>query len=122
VNCRSGDLERAVHHVRTFVERYPPDSVRVAPMKSALRSTRTVLAAQRPIVRMTSPVGVPDDTVPPLLTFSDLEILHHRLVVAGMRDMIGYIKWVCKAYEGALRVRRDGLMRGESDSSTTRRP
>jgi hypothetical protein len=35
-------------------------------------------------------------------------VLHHRLIVRGGRDKdIGYIKYVSKAYEWALRVRRD---------------
>jgi hypothetical protein len=62
---------------------------------------------------MTSTVQVPDDKVPPLLTFTDLEVLHNGLVAANKRDMIGYIKFVCKAYEGALRMRRDMTMRSE---------
>jgi hypothetical protein len=62
---------------------------------------------------MTSTVEVPDDNVPPLLTFEDLEILHHRLVATGRRKEIGFLKYVCKAYEGALRARRDGTMKAE---------
>jgi hypothetical protein len=62
---------------------------------------------------MTSTVEVPDDDVPPLLTFGDLDVLHHRLVAAGRRDEIGFLKYVCKTYEGALRARRDGTMKAE---------
>lgn len=62
---------------------------------------------------MTSTVELPDDTVPPLLTFPDLEILHHRLVAADKIDAVGYLKWLCKAYEGALRNRRNLTMRAE---------
>jgi hypothetical protein len=49
--------------------------------------------------------------VPPLLMFHDLELLHHRLVAASMRPGIAYIKYISKAYEWALRGRRDATMR-----------
>jgi len=62
-------------------------------------------------VRLTSAVHVPDDTVPPLLTFSSLEILHHRLIAAGNKQALGYVKYVCKAYEYALRIRREETMK-----------
>jgi hypothetical protein len=61
------------------------------------------------LVRLTSNVDVPDDNVPPFLTFTDVEILHHRLISSEKKsafEQIGYVKWVCKAYEWALRVRR----------------
>jgi len=108
-----GNLDRSVGQVKVFAERYPPSSTRQPAPKLPLQSTRTVLHGPRPLVRMTSTTELPDDTVPPLLTFTDVEILHHRLVAAGRKDAIGYIKYVCKAYEGALRIRRDLTMRAE---------
>ena len=73
-----------------------------------MRSTRVSLAASnRPLVRLTTALDVQDDYVPPLLTFADVEMLHHRLVVADDRRGLAYVKWVCKAYEGALRKRRE---------------
>lgn len=99
--------------MKAFAERYSPLSVSQPAPKLPLRSTRTVLQGQRPLVRMTSTVELPDDKVPPLLTFSDVEILHHRLVAVGNLDAVGYLKWLCKAYEGALRTRRNLTMRAE---------
>jgi hypothetical protein len=96
--------------VRAFICKYPPTSVKQALPPSPLRSTRTALFAHRPIVRLTSVPEIPDDYVPPLLTFQDLEILHHRLVALGRLEDIGYLKYVSKAYEGALRKRRDATM------------
>jgi len=47
------------------------------------------------------------------MTFRDLEILHHRLV-DDMRDKdIKYVTWLCKAYEWALRVRRDATVKAK---------
>jgi len=109
----TGNIDRAVHQVKTFCQRYPPVNVREPAPKPALRSTRTALLGTRPLVRMTTTVDVPDDTVPPLLTFVDLEILHHRLVAAGKADMVRFLTYTCKAYEGSLRMRRDGTLKAE---------
>jgi len=76
-----------------------------------MRSTRVLLAAgNRPLVRLTTALDVQDDEVPPLLTFADIEVLHHRLVAAGDQRSLAYVKWVCKAYDGALRKRREAAL------------
>ncbi|KDQ55917.1 hypothetical protein JAAARDRAFT_70783 [Jaapia argillacea MUCL 33604] len=108
--ARGGIIEPALLLVKQFVTRYPPTALRKPSPKPAMRSTRTVLTAPRPLVRMTSVTEVPDDTVPPLLTFSDLEVLHHRLVHADHSRGLAYLTWVCKSYEGSLRHRRDKTM------------
>ncbi|KAJ7452123.1 hypothetical protein B0H11DRAFT_2074384 [Mycena galericulata] len=107
----NGQLQRALDHVKAFAERYPPSHLFERSRKASFRSTRTVLVGARPLVRLTSPNEVPDDDVPPLLMFSDLEILHHRLVAASMTPGIAYIKYISKAYEWALRGRRDAAMK-----------
>jgi len=112
-----GALDDALLHLAAFVQVYPPTNIREAPPLSPLRSTRTTLDAPRPLVRLTSAIDVPDDTVPPLLTFSDLELLHHRLVAAHDREGVDYVKWVCKAYEGSLRARRENVMKSTRDSN-----
>ena len=76
---------------------------------------RTVLVGHRPLVRMTSSTEVPDDHVPPLLMFRDVEVLHHRLVARGARKEIDYLKYLTKAYEWALRKRRDEVLRAEPE-------
>jgi hypothetical protein len=37
----------------------------------------------QPLVQMISTVKVPDNTILPLLTFMDMEILHHWLIAPG---------------------------------------
>ncbi|KAI0092334.1 hypothetical protein BDY19DRAFT_884752 [Irpex rosettiformis] len=108
------ELDSALDHVRAFVEAYPPSAIREPMERSPLLSTRTSLVGGRPLVRLMNSAEVPDDTVPPLLTFTEIESLHHRLVVAGRVKDIKYLKWVCKSYEGALRARRDAAMRGQA--------
>jgi len=107
----TNNLDRALTHLRAFVSHYPPSAVRQPSALPAMRSTRTALNGARPLVRFTTATEVPDDTIPPLIGFSELEILHQRLVAAGKTEALGYVKYVCKTYEGALRSRRDATMR-----------
>ncbi|KAG6902918.1 hypothetical protein C0995_009309 [Termitomyces sp. Mi166 len=107
----TNDLDRAMQHLRTFAARYPPSDVRAPTPKPAMRSSRTVLTGSRPLVRMTSNFDVPDDHVPPLIMFDDIEILHHRLVARRSVADIKYVAWLSKAYEGALRARRNAALK-----------
>ncbi|KAH9943789.1 hypothetical protein B0H21DRAFT_779635 [Amylocystis lapponica] len=109
--CLTQHVQRALAHVRAFADAYPPGLLKAVPPKAALRSSRTVLHGARPLVRLTSAVGVPDDAVPPLLTFADVRLLHQCLVAAGDRAGLRYLGWVCKAYEGSLRRRREAVLR-----------
>ncbi|KDR78309.1 hypothetical protein GALMADRAFT_119345 [Galerina marginata CBS 339.88] len=118
------NISQAMTQLRSFAARYPPDDIRTPSPKLPLQSTRTSLVGQRPLVRMTSSAEVPDDNVPPLLTFRDIEVLHHRLIMEERPKDIGYITWLCKAYEWALRVRRDEAVkarfpRKEKEIATT---
>ncbi|KAI0733870.1 hypothetical protein BC629DRAFT_1571720 [Irpex lacteus] len=106
-------LDRAMDLVRDFVNTYPPSAIRTTVERPSLLSTRTSLVGARPLVRLMSSAEVPDDTVPPLLTFTEVEALHHRLVATRREKDIKYLKWVCKSYEGALRARRDAVMRAQ---------
>ncbi|KAJ3789061.1 hypothetical protein GGU10DRAFT_305939 [Lentinula aff. detonsa] len=123
----TNNLDQAQSHLRTFVARYPPSAVRhpspawnhsttLSISKPAFRSTRTSLVGTRPLVRLTSPLHLPCGKIPPVLVWRDLEVLHHRIVAfSELRKRrekdLAYIKWVCKSYEWALRVRRDEAMR-----------
>ncbi|KAH9064399.1 hypothetical protein EDB87DRAFT_1804147 [Lactarius vividus] len=108
----TGQLDEALACLRAFVARYPPDNVRAtAQPQWDMRSTRVSLADRRqPLVRLTTPLDVQDDSVPPMLTFADIEVLHHRLVAVGDLRGVAYVKWACKAYEGALRRRREAAL------------
>ncbi|KAI0270702.1 hypothetical protein BC834DRAFT_967432 [Gloeopeniophorella convolvens] len=104
-------LDDALACLRAFVAAYPPAAVR-APAPAPAHTQRG-----HALVRLSTPLDVADDGVPPLLTFGELEVLHHRLVGAGRtraRD-VAYVTWVCRSYEGALWRRREvalGLGRG----------
>jgi hypothetical protein len=136
-----------MEYIRSFASRYPPMGVKQPNegqsehKKPAMRSTRTALLAEgRPLVHLTTSAIVPDTGVPPLLTFENVELLHHRLVAlasvssgvyaGGMglglraggrgpgqrwRKEIAYLKWLCKAYEGNLRARRGEVLTAEAE-------
>ncbi|KAH7871200.1 uncharacterized protein C8R40DRAFT_1055136, partial [Lentinula edodes] len=136
----TNNTDRALSHLRTFVQKYPASAIRFPQksstpihsqtttfLKPAMRSTRTSLVGARPLVRLTSPVsaasaisivspvneqvGGSGGQIPPLLMWRDLEVLHHRIIAEKREKDLAYIKWVCKSYEWALRVRRDEAMR-----------
>jgi hypothetical protein len=116
---RTGRLDEALERLRAFVAHYPPNAVRELPspvtptrLSDHMRSSRvSLVAGGRPLVRLTTALDVQDDDVPPLLTFADIEVLHHRLVAAGNVRGVAYVKWVCKTYEGALRKRREATLK-----------
>jgi hypothetical protein len=115
VRDRTGRIDEALTCLRDFVARYPPSIIREPPLVTQRPDTvlkmRVTLEGARPLVRLTTPLDVQDDHVPPLVTFDDLEVLHHRLIAAGDLRGIAYVKWVCKAYEGALRRRREATLK-----------
>jgi hypothetical protein len=108
---RSEELDRAIDHLKKFVELYPPNDIRVPTPKIRLRSTRTSLEGSRPLVRMTSETEVPDDHVPPLIVFRDVALLHDRLLDAGREKDIDFLTWLCKSYECGLRMRKDASVK-----------
>lgn len=105
------NLAGALDAVRAFVAAYPPEWLRAPAERPPFRSTRTNLLGARPLVRVFHAVDIPDDGVPPLLAFAELEVLHHRLVAAGAAADVRYLTWVCKAYQGSLRRRREKALR-----------
>ncbi|KAI0632976.1 hypothetical protein C8Q77DRAFT_860489 [Trametes polyzona] len=115
----TGNLREGVELVRSFVARYPPDVVKQAAPKPELRSTRTALQGARPLVRLLTPVEVPDDRVPPLLSFQEVESLHHRLVAARDGESIRYLKWVCMSYAGALKRRKEAVLRAKPQPASS---
>jgi len=120
----TGRVDEALACLRAFAARYPPSAVRESSSPQTaqggirgrgrpdMRAMRVSLAARdRPLVRLTTVLDEQDDDVPPLLTFADVEVLHHRLVAAGDLRGLAYVKWVCKTYEGALHKRREETLK-----------
>ncbi|KAF8824496.1 hypothetical protein HHX47_DHR8000075 [Lentinula edodes] len=116
----TNNTDRALSHLRTFVQKYPASAIRFPQksstpihsqtttfLKPAMRSTRTSLVGARPLVRLTSPVsaasaisivspvneqvGGSGGQIPPLLMWRDLEVLHHR-IIAGVGSAVDETK------------------------------
>ena len=129
-----------MERVRLFAQTFPPKALLTLPTstKPPLRSTRTTLSTSdqgaetptiptpsassilsnilsniggRPLVRLTSDTELVDDSVPPFLTFKDVEFLHHRLIAENRLADVKYLTWLLKSYSGLLRRRREGTLR-----------
>ena len=108
------ELDRALGIVRGFAAAYPAVVIREPPAKLEMRTNRIKLIAPHPLVRVFGPAEIPDDFVPPLLSFAELEVLHHRLVYQDRLQDVKYLKWLCKSYEGALSKRREKALAAPS--------
>lgn len=139
-------LDRAMERVRLFAQMFPPTALLIlpTPTKPPLRSTHTILSNSnsdqrietltiptpsassilsniggRPLVRLTSDTELVDDSVPPFLTFKDVEFLHYRLIVANRLADVKYLGWLLKSYSGSLRRRRErALQQGVAHPSS----
>jgi len=139
-------LDKAMEQVRLFAQTFTPKALLAlpTPTKPPIRSTHTILSNSnpdqnidtptipvssassilsniggRPLVRLTSDTELVDDTVPPFLTFKDVELLHHRLVVANRLADVNYLRWLLESYSGSLRRRRErALEQGVPHSSS----
>ena len=124
-----------MERVRLFAGTFPPKALLTLPTstKPPLRSTHTTLSTSdqysktaaiptpsassilsniggRPLVRLSSDTELVDDSVPPFLTFKDVEFLHHRLIIANRLNDAKYLTWLVKSYSGSLRKRREGTL------------
>ncbi|PPQ76037.1 hypothetical protein CVT24_006697 [Panaeolus cyanescens] len=77
--------------------------------KHPSRSTRVSLVGARPLVRVIPATEVPDDHVLPLITFRDIEVLHHRLIDEERPQDIKYLTWLCKSYVAITPILIDGF-------------
>lgn len=133
-----------MERVRLFAQTFPPKELLTltTSTKPPLRSTHTTLSTSdqnietpaiptpsassilsniggRPLVRLTSDTELVDDSVPPFLTFKDVEYLHHRLIAENRLTDVKYLTWLIKSYSGSLRRRRERtLQQGVAHSSS----
>jgi hypothetical protein len=71
---------------------------------------------------MTDPTATHESDIPPVMLWNDLDVVHQRLAREGRRKDIGWLTWVCKSYEVALRKRRRWRLKkkGEVGSKAVR--
>lgn len=72
-------------------------------------------------IRMTDPTATPESDIPPVMLWNDLDVVHQRLAREGRRKDIGWLTWVCKSYEVALRKRRRWRLKKKGEASTDAR-
>ncbi|CAE6411953.1 unnamed protein product [Rhizoctonia solani] len=122
------DVEAALAHLRKFVTKYPPSSLNYQSPPSLLtqrsrleyptssnsdKSLTTLLAMPAPrvglLVRFTTPEQITEPGIGPHLLFSDLTLLHQRLVSrhSHRKADIAFVTWACKSYELQLKRRRE---------------
>lgn len=106
--CRTNQVDSALELFTKFTSLYPPADIKdPTSFSRALPSSRVLLLGAKPLVRLTTNSQIPDGSIPPSLSFEDVEALHHRLVGAGRKKDVGRVHYWCMAYEGAGRRRRE---------------
>ncbi|KAG8691453.1 hypothetical protein FRC11_003728 [Ceratobasidium sp. 423] len=126
------DVETALAHLREFVTKYPPASLNDQNPPSLLtqrsrleyptpsnsdKSLTTLLATPAPrvglLVRFATPEQITEPGIGPHLLFSDLTLLHQRLVSRHphRKTDIAFVTWACKSYELQLKRRRERALR-----------
>ncbi|KDN44630.1 hypothetical protein RSAG8_05395, partial [Rhizoctonia solani AG-8 WAC10335] len=122
------DVEAALALLREFVTKHPPacldtqNPASLSTQRSRLeyptppssdKSLATLLATPAPraglLVRFTTPEQITEPGIGPHLLFSDLTLLHQRLVSrhSHRKADIAFVTWACKSYELQLKRRRD---------------
>lgn len=138
-------MDTALALLREFVTKYPPASLKhqFPPTPSTHRSRlehptpddptqslSTLLTTPAPrvglLVRFTTPEQVTEPGVGPHLLFTDLALLHHRLVSRHSHRSadIAFLTWACKSYEFQLKRRREqalGVLKPPHSESKHRR-
>ncbi|KIM29206.1 hypothetical protein M408DRAFT_23013 [Serendipita vermifera MAFF 305830] len=106
LKAKANTLDDAMALVRRFEEIYPPSDAKANLSPEMPTESRVVLAGARTLVR-TNPRGlIDDDSVPPILAFTDVATLHKALLHAQRSEDVGYLTYLLHAYAGGVRDRR----------------
>jgi hypothetical protein len=87
----------AINLLNTFHTIYPPSEI----LESFEQTPPTPFQ-----IRMTDRTRIAESDIPPHILWGDVDVLHQRLVREGKGE-VGWLKWVTKSYEVALRKRRN---------------
>ncbi|CAE6358666.1 unnamed protein product [Rhizoctonia solani] len=128
VHSLCDNVETALELLREFVTKYPPASLNDQNIPSSPtqrsrleypttanseKSLTSLLATPTPrvglLVRFTTPEQITEPGIGPHLLFSDLTLLHQRLVSrhSHRKADIAFVTWACKSYELQLKRRRE---------------
>ncbi|CAE6365965.1 unnamed protein product [Rhizoctonia solani] len=128
VHSLCDNMEAALELLHEFVAKYPPASLNHQGQPSpptqrsrleypisvnSEKSLTSLLATPSPrvglLVRFTTPEQITEPGIGPHLLFSDLRLLHQRLVSrhSHRKADIAFVTWTCKSYELQLKRRRN---------------
>jgi len=105
-------VEDSISLLKTFHSLYPPSTI----LDGYSATPPTPFQ-----IRMTDRTRLAESDIPPNILFGDVDVLHQRLVREGRKEL-GWLKWVCKSYEVALRKRRRWRLKGRGEEGRRRRP
>lgn len=92
--------------VHQFEERFPASDAKANLSPDMPVESRVALAGPRTLIKANPRGLVDDDSVPPILVFTDVAALHKALLQARRTKDIGYLTYLLHSYAGGVRDRR----------------
>jgi hypothetical protein len=105
-------VEEPISILKLFYSRYHPSAI----LDGYIATPPTPFQ-----IRMTDWTRTAESNIPPNILFGDVDVLHQRLVREGKKEEVGWLKWICKSYEVALRKRRTWRLKGRGEVGRSRR-
>ncbi|KAG8835931.1 hypothetical protein FRC17_000016 [Serendipita sp. 399] len=106
LKTRAGDIDAALSLVRNFHQKFPPEAPREHLCPDLPVDSLVSLSGERTLIKVVERATIDDDTVPPVLVFTDVRSLHQALVQAQRAKDIDYLTYLLHAYAGHVRDRR----------------
>ncbi|KAG8788721.1 hypothetical protein FRC19_003919 [Serendipita sp. 401] len=106
LKTRAGELDSAMALVRLFHQKFPPEAARKHLCPDIPTNSLVSLSGERTLIKVIERATIDDDTVPPILVFSDMSSLHQALVQVQRAKDIDYLTFLLHAYAGYVRDRR----------------
>ncbi|KAK4684100.1 hypothetical protein P7C73_g6105, partial [Tremellales sp. Uapishka_1] len=107
-----GHTEEAMRTMDEFFATYPPEDILVGYSPIEPSSLK---------IRLTTTATTPEPNVPPHILFSDVDVLHQRLVRDEQGDHVRKLGWMVRSYEKALKKRRNWRIGGAGLNREKRR-
>src|SRR5271169_598527 len=106
MDCRTNRIDDAMDLVRLFEKTYPPSDSKSNLCPDMPTGSRVVLEGPRTLLKVTPRGLIDDDSVPPILVFTDVAPLHKALLQKTRTKDLGYLTYLLHAYAGGVRDRR----------------
>lgn len=106
LKTRYGDVDGAVQLLKQFERLYPPSTTKTNLDPHMPLETKISLEGPRTLIKVVERGKIDDDTIPPVLVFTDIVALHKRLARDQRTKDINYLTYLLHAYAGNVRDRR----------------